>query len=50
MELDALATALPQYGIVTSSSIPQPSTDNIYMGKVNWQPNEARDRLLPLVG
>ncbi len=43
MELDALATALPQYGIVTSSSIPQPSTDNIYMGKVNWQPNEAHN-------
>jgi hypothetical protein len=42
-ELDALGSALPQYGIVTSSSIPQPSTDNIYMGKVNWQ----RTKLTP---
>ncbi len=40
-ELNALAAALPQYGIVTNGSVPQPSTDNTYMGKVNWQPNAA---------
>jgi Carboxypeptidase regulatory-like domain len=37
-ELGALAAALPQYGVVASGSVPQPSTDNIYIGKVNWQP------------
>jgi len=42
-ELSALATALPQYGIVTSGSVPQPSTDNTYIGKVNWQPNAAHN-------
>lgn len=40
-ELNALATALPQYGIVTNGSVPQPSTDNTYLSKVNWQPNTA---------
>ena len=40
-ELNALATALPQYGIVTNGSVPQPSTDNTYLSKVNWQPNAA---------
>ena len=42
-ELNALATALPQYGIATSGSVPQPSTDNTYISKVNWQPNAAHN-------
>ena len=42
-ELNALATALPQYGIVTNGSVPQPSTDNTYIAKVNWQPNAAHN-------
>ena len=42
-ELNALATALPQYGIVVNGSVPQPSTDNTYIGKVNWQPNAAHN-------
>jgi Carboxypeptidase regulatory-like domain len=42
-ELNALATALPQYGIVTNGSVPQPSIDNTYLGKVNWQPNAAHN-------
>ena len=42
-ELNALATALPQYGIVVNGSVPQPSTDNTYLSKVNWQPNAAHN-------
>ena len=40
-ELGALAAGLPQYGIVVNGSVPQPATDNTYIGKVNWQPNAA---------
>jgi hypothetical protein len=36
--LNTLATALPSLGIVVNGSIPQPSRDWLYMGKVNWQP------------
>jgi hypothetical protein len=42
-ELNALANALPQYGITTGGSVAQPSTDNTYIGKVNWQPNAAHN-------
>src|SRR5580698_7179702 len=42
-ELNALATALPQYGIVTNGSVPQPSTDNTFLSKVNWQPTAAHN-------
>lgn len=45
-ELQALATGLPQYGIVVNGSVPQPSTDNTYIGKVNWQPNTAHSLFL----
>ena len=36
--LRTLAGALPSLGIVVNGSIPQPSRDWLYMGKVNWQP------------
>jgi hypothetical protein len=42
-ELAALAAALPEYGIVTNGSVAQPSTDNTYLAKVNWQPNAAHN-------
>jgi hypothetical protein len=42
-ELSALATALPQYGIVVNGSVPQPSTDNTYLTKLNWQPTAAHN-------
>src|SRR5579871_460387 len=35
--LKTLATALPSIPIVVNGSIPQPSRDWLYMGKVNWQ-------------
>ena len=49
-ELNALAAALPQYGIVTNGSVPQPSTDNTYLGKVNWQPNAAHTEFFRFSG
>jgi hypothetical protein len=39
--LNTLATALPSLGIVVNGSIPQPSRDWLYMGKVNWQLSPA---------
>lgn len=39
--LNTLASALPSLGIVVNGSIPQPSRDWLYMGKVNWQPTAA---------
>ena len=39
--LNTLAGALPSLGIVVNGSIPQPSRDYLYMGKVNWQPSAS---------
>ena len=37
-QLQALASAFPSLNIVVNGSIPEPSRDYLYMGKVNWQP------------
>jgi len=37
-QLQALASAFPALNIVVNGSIPEPSRDYLYMGKVNWQP------------